>query len=136
MGQPGIGVMIGYLASNADSVKAFNGAIGKTITALTLGEDDALHFTFEDGSKIKLFDDGQSCCENRYMRTDDNLADYVGAQLLDAEIKEAPSVKYEYGEHEVQFLEVRTSKGCFTMASHNKHNGYYGGFLIRAATEA
>ena len=136
MGQLGIGVMIGYLAGNADSVEAFKGALGKTITALTLGGDDALHFTFEDGSKIKLFDDGQSCCESRYMRTDDSLADYVGAQLLDAEIKAGPTQEGEYGdEHEVQFLEVRTSKGCFTMASHNEHNGYYGGFMIRAAKE-
>jgi hypothetical protein len=131
-----MGVMINYLAGNADSVDAFTAAINKTITALSLGDDDALHFAFDDGSKIKLFDDGQSCCESRYMRTDDNLADYVGAQLLGAEIKEAPSVPAEYEEHEVQFLEVRTSKGCFTMTSHNEHNGYYGGFSIRAAKEA
>lgn len=136
MGQPGIGVMIGYLAGNAESVEAFKGALGKTISALTLGDDDALHFGFEDGSKIKLFDDGQSCCESRYMRTDDNLSDYIGAQLLDAEIKDGPTQEGECGdEHEIQFLEVRTSKGCFTMASHNEHNGYYGGFLIRAAKE-
>jgi len=131
-----MGVMINYLAGNADSVDAFTSAMNKTITALSLGDDDALHFAFDDGSKIKLFDDGQSCCESRYMRTDDNLADYVGAQLLGAEIKEAPSVPAKYEEHEVQFLEVRTSKGCFTMASHNEHNGYYGGFSIRAAKEA
>lgn len=135
MEQLGMGVMIGYMAGNADSVDAFKGALNKTITGLTLGDDNALHFTFEDGSKIKLFDDGQSCCESRYMRTDDNLSDYIGAQLLDAEIKEAPGVPDEYGEHEVQFLEVKTSKGSFTMASHNEHNGYYGGFLIRAARE-
>ena len=135
MGQLGIGVMINHLAGNADSVDAFTAAMNKTIAALSLGGDDALHFTFNDGSKIKLFDDGQSCCESRYMRTDDNLADYVGAQLLGAEIKEAPSIPAEYEEHEVQFLEVRTSKGCFTMASHNEHNGYYGGFSIRAAKE-
>lgn len=135
MGKPGMGVMIGYLAGDAESVDVFNGALNKTITELTLGDDDALHFTFGDGSKIKLFDDGQSCCETRYMRTDDNLSDYIGAQLLDAEIKEAPGVPDAYGEHEVQFLEVKTSKGCFTMASHNEHSGYYGGFLIRAAKE-
>lgn len=135
MGQFGIGVMIGYLAGNADSVDAFKGALNKTIAGLTLGDDDALHFTFEDGSKIKMFDGGQSCCESRYMRTDDNLSDYIGAQLLGAEIKEAPDIQDEYGEHEVQFLEVKTSKGSFTMASHNEHNGYYSGFLIRAAIE-
>ena len=58
------------------------------------------------------------------------------AGMLGAEIKEAPSIPTEYDEHEVQFLEVLTSKGGFTMASHNEHNGYYGGFLIRAAVES
>jgi hypothetical protein len=137
MGQLGIGVMLGMLGGNADSVAAFTGAIGKTISALRLGDDDALHFEFNDGSKLKLSDDGQSCCETRYMRTDDNLAEYVGAKLLGAEIKEAPDVNDQdgWGDHEVQFLEVQTDRGVFTMASHNEHNGYYGGFLIQASIE-
>lgn len=136
MGNPGMGVMLRMLGGYADSVAAFTGAIGKTIAGLTLGDDDALHFVFNDGSKMKLYDDGQSCCESRYMRTDDNLSDFVGATLLDAETKEAPSVTNEYGEeHEVEFLEVQTDRGVFTMASHNEHNGYYGGFSIVAAVE-
>jgi hypothetical protein len=132
-----MGVMLSMSGGNADSVDAFKGAMGKTIAGLTLGTDDALHFVFDDGSKMKLFDDGQSCCESRYMRTDDNLAEFVGAKLLGAEIKEAPPVKDDddYGEHEVEFLEVQTDRGVFTMASHNEHNGYYGGFSIRAAVE-
>lgn len=104
MGQLGMGVMINMLSGNEDSVKAFTGALNKTITAISLGEDDALHFTFDDGTKIKIFDDGQSCCESRYMRTDDNLADFVGAMLLGIEIKDAPNAPAEYNEHEVQFL--------------------------------
>ena len=132
-----MGVMLSMLGGNADSVDAFKGAMGKTIAGLTLGADDALHFVFDDGSKMKLFDDGQSCCESRYMRTDDNLAEFVGAKLLGAEIKGAPPVKDDddYGEHEVEFLEVQTDRGVFTMTSHNEHNGYYGGFSIRAAVE-
>ena len=135
MGQPGMGVMIGMLGGNADSVAAFTGAVGKTIAALRLGDDDALHFEFSDGSKLKLFDNGQSCCEARYMLTDDNLADFVGAKLLGAEIKEAPDVEAEYGTHEVAFLEIQTDRGAFTMANHNEHNGYYGGFWVIAAAE-
>ena len=137
MGQLGMGVMIGMLCGNYDSAVAFTGAIGKTITDLTLGNDDALHFVFADGSKIKMFDDGQSCCENRYMQTDDNLADFVGAKLLGAQIKDAPNVTDEdgYGEREVQFLEFQTDRGVFTMASHNEHNGYYGGFSIAVVSE-
>lgn len=131
----GLGVMISMLGGNAEPVAAFTSAVGKTITSLTLGDDDALHFVFNDGSKMKLFDDGQSCCESRYMRTDDDLAEFIGAKLLGAEIKEAPSIETGYDCHDVEFLEVKTDRGVFTMASHNEHNGYYGGFSIRAAVE-
>jgi hypothetical protein len=132
-----MGVMIAQLGGNADSVDAFTGSLNKTITALTLGSDDALHFHFDDGTKLRIFDDGQSCCEARYMRTDDNLGDFLGAKLLGAEIKDAPNVTdNEYDEHEVQFLEVKTDKGSFVMSSHNEHNGYYGGFAIRCALES
>ena len=135
MGKLGMGVMIKMLSGNASSVEAFTGAIGKTIAALKLGEDEALHFVFEDGTKLMLFDDGQSCCESRYMSTDDKLDEYVGAKLLGAEIKEAPGIPMEYEEHDVEFLEVQTDKGVFTMSSHNEHNGYYGGFSITAKVE-
>ena len=132
----GFGVMLGYMAGNENSAAAVTSAISKKITGLTLGDDDALHFVFEDGLKIKIEDTGQSCCESRYMRTDDNLADFIGAVLLGGELKDAPSTVDEWGtEHEVQFLEIKTSKGVFTMASHNEHNGYYGGFCIRASVE-
>lgn len=135
MGLIGMGVALQLLGSNEDSVDAFTGSIGKTIAELTLGDDDSLHFVFIDGSKMRLFDAGQSCCESRYMRTDDVLADYVGAQLTGAELKDVTEGDVGDEVHEVQFLEVKTSKGSFTMASHNEHNGYYGGFAIRAATE-
>ena len=130
-----MGVMLAELGGNEESVKAFTSCLNKTITALSLGEDDALHFVMDDGTKMRLYDDGQSCCEHRYMRTDDKLADFVGAKLLGAEVKPAPSVPDQYGEHEVAFLDVKTDKGVFQMASHNEHNGYYGGFAIRAALE-
>ena len=143
MSKPGIGAMLSYLGGNEDSVKAFTGALGKTLVALEIREVEAyrstgdqvgsaLRLSFTDGTAIELYDDGQSCCESRYMRTDDKLADFIGAQFLEAEIKDAPPLPSEYDEHEVQFLDVTTSKGVFQIASHNEHNGYYGGFSIRA----
>jgi len=133
----GMGVMLGYLAGNGESVAAYHAAIGKEIASLTLGEDDALHFVFSDGFKLKVSDEGQSCCESRYMRTDDDLQSFIGATVLGMEIKEAPSIEGEYGDsHDIQFFEVQTDRGVFTMASHNEHNGYYGGFCIRLAVEA
>jgi len=110
-------------------------AAGKKITKLELASDKLI-FTFADGSMIKLWDDGQSCCEKRYMHTDDDLPYYIGSRLLDIEIRDAPDVPDEYDYHEVQFLLVTTSKGVFTMVTHNEHNGWYGGFSIRCQDEA
>ena len=80
MSQLGIGVMMGLLSDDSHSVEAFQKNVGKVITALTIAEDRLL-FTFEDGIKMKLFDNGQSCCERRYMHTDDDIQDFVGAVL-------------------------------------------------------
>jgi hypothetical protein len=132
----GIGVMIEMLGGNSDSVKVVRASLGKTISTVRLGEDDALHFEFEDGSRMQLADHGQSCCESRYMRTDDNLDEFAGSVLTNIELKDAPDVSDDLGDvHEVQFLVVTTSKGTFTLSSHNDHNGYYGGFAIEASEE-
>ena len=125
--------MIGMLSGDRGG-EYLQEAIGKTISEVTLVVD-ALHFVFTDGSKIKLFDNGQSCCESRYMRTDDTLTDYAGAELLDVSLEDAPDLEAGGESHEVQFLRVKTSKGMFVMSSHNEHNGYYGGFWIVVVKE-
>jgi hypothetical protein len=74
------------------------------------------------------------------MTCDDNLEDYIGAHFTglirksQSEIPQLPDEdNYTSNDtHEVQWLEVVTSKGCFTIAAHNEHNGYYGGFDIDA----
>ncbi len=132
MNQLGMGVLIGMLGSNKDSVSAFKAAVGKEITALSLDEEE-LVFTFTDSSKMKLFDDGQSCCEERYMHSNDDIQAFIGAKLISAEVRDVTDIDSEYGVHEVAFLIVTTSLGVFTVETHNIHNGYYGGFLIRAA---
>lgn len=134
-GNLGMGVMIRMLSGNEETVKAYKAAIGKKIKKCFL-KDDALHIHFVDGSGIRLSDEGQSCCESRYMSTDDDLAYYKNTKLVKIEIKTAPNMPDEYGEHEVQFLEVTTGKGSFQMANHNEHNGYYGGFWITIKEES
>lgn len=137
MSQRGMGVMIGMLSGNSDSVEAYNGAIGKEIASVALDDEETLRFKFTDGTGLRVADEGQSCCESRYMRTDDDLSHFVGATLTGMEIKDGPEEEGEYGDvHEVQFLEVTTSKGSFQMASHNEHNGYYGGFWIQCHADA
>lgn len=133
MSQNGMGVMLGILGGNKETVNTVKSSLNKTIEKVWLDEDtDRLIFKFTDGTGMYLFDDGQSCCEIRYMVTDDDLSEYQGAKLLDVELKDAPYQIDEYEVHEIQFLDVKTDKGVFQMANHNEHNGYYGGFYLVA----
>lgn len=134
---PGIGAMLHILGggSKEDPSKY----TGKTISSISLqdvGEiysDDlptyqSLKIIFTDGTTIVISDQGQSCCETRYMRTDDDLQSIVGGTIIKIEGKEGPSIEAEYEEHEICFVEIQTDKGFITLANHNEHNGYYGGF--------
>jgi len=112
------------------SFKALTASLGKTISLLSLGKDDGLHFTFQDGSRLRIFDRQETMFADKYMRTDDKLDEYLGAQLLGLEIKIGPSVRADSGVHDVAFLEVQTSKGVFTMSNHNEHSGCYAGLSI------
>lgn len=118
------------------SAAAIAAARGKIIAALAIGDADetALDIRFTDGTGLQLFDNGQSCCEHRYMRTDDDLTYFVGATFLDADLRAAAETveDTDYSVHEVQFLHVRTSRGTIVCANHNEHNGYYGGFSLEA----
>lgn len=110
-------------------------SVGKVIKDISLGENwrgaSSLTILFEDGTGLVFLDDGQSCCENRYMSVDgDDLSEFVGAKYVEAFVRDAPDIEDECGVHEVQFLEIRTSKGSITVSNHNEHNGYYGGFDI------
>ena len=134
MSNLGLGVLIKMLGGNAESAAAYSAAMGKTIKSVAMKHDE-LRFRFEDGTGIALRDEGQSCCESRYMSTDDDLEAFVGATLGSAEVRPGPSVEKDYGEcHDTEFLVVETSLGSFTCVTHNEHNGYYGGFSVRART--
>jgi hypothetical protein len=127
----GMGVMISALSEDGSSARAVQECLQRPLSEVTL-RDNALFLTFDDGV-LRVFDDGQSCCEARYMVTDDDLDSFAGATLLDLSVEDGPGVEDEWGEaHEMQFLHVKTSKGSFTMSNHNEHNGYYGGFYLKA----
>ena len=127
----GVGVMFGILGGNEETVTSIQSSLNKTIEKVEL-DDEQLFISFIDGSELVIWDGGQSCCESRYMTTDDNLSDFNGATLLDMELKSVEYEDLDYGEHEIQFLDVKTSEGVFTIVNHNEHNGYYGGFWIQA----
>lgn len=114
-----------------ESIETFQAHKEKEIRDLGI-IDDALLFTFTDDTCMKLSDGGQDCCEHRWMHTDDNLSDFIGAILQGADVREG-STTHENGKpKESQFLIVSTSKGQFTVVNYNKHNGYYGGFSVVA----
>jgi hypothetical protein len=134
MGQLGIGAMLHYLGgwSENDPGKY----AGRQIVAASM-QDDRLSLTFADGVKIAIWDNGQSCCEHRYMRSDDDVQSLVGHKLARIEAKPGNDVEGEYGDvHEVVFVEVGTDAGFITLANHNEHNGYYGGFGLTITEEA
>lgn len=128
----GLGVMINMLSDNGESVKVFLSKVGKVIKSLEI-KDNALLFSFvSDDEQMIIYDDGQSCCEYRYMHTDDDLEYYIGSRLMSMEVSNGPEEFDEWGEvRESQFLKITTSKGVFTVVNYNEHNGYYGGFFVR-----
>lgn len=98
----GLGVMIKTLGGNEETVTAIKKSLGKTIQKVWLDKDrESLMFEFSDDTKLEIYDDGQSCCEIRHMETDDDLSEFVGAKILDFELKDAPDQEDEYGVHEV-----------------------------------
>ena len=135
----GIGVMLHMLGDDGkETCAALVAATDKRIASIGLNQspeqwpEDNLVFRFDDGSGIRIYDDGQSCCENRYMTTDDDLQAFVGAQFVEAAVQSAANQPDKWGEHEVGFLIITTSLGAFTVETHNEHNGYYGGFWLVA----
>lgn len=125
MSQPGIGAMLHYLSggSGKDPAKYY----GKTIKAAEI-KDDKFRIEFTDSVAIELWDDGQSCCEHRYMSTDDDVSSLIGKRLVKIEAKEHKEESADYEEHEMVFVEVAVEDGWITIVNHNEHNGYYGGF--------
>lgn len=138
MGDLGLGAMLSILAGNKKSVEAWQSGLGKIITRLTMdddanGGDGALYIEFGDDTAIELYDCARSCCESRYLVCDDDLGNFIGSALVDAEVNEAftpDGDEDDYEVHEQSFLIVHTSGGDFTVSAHNRHNGYYGGIYI------
>ena len=135
LGNLGMGVIFGMLGGNEDSVKAYRKSVGQFIKSITLQnkeDPEYIKVVFESGYAIKILDNGRSCCETRYITTDDDLPYYTGAILNNIKTESAPNVRSEddYDCHEKEFLRIYTSKGVIVFETHNIHNGYYGGFLI------
>lgn len=103
---------------------------GRTVIAADISENE-FRLSFEDGARIMIWDDGQSCCESRYLTTDDDLGDLIGKKFWYVETK--PVEVQEDGDesHEIVFVEIGYEDDHITLASHNRHNGYYSGATLR-----
>ena len=102
---------------------------GKVVKSVDMSEDE-LNIRFEDDTGITITDEGQSCCEHRYMTTDDDVQSLVGSVIQTIMVKSGPDFEDDYDVHEQEFLEIQTNKGFITIVNHNEHNGYYGGFSL------
>lgn len=141
----GMGAMIALMSGGGDTPRALEEAYGKTIADVRMEEGDSgfyghededtyagLEFAFDDETALRVWDAGQSCCESRFMTTEDDLGLYAGADLLSIEVRDVQENDLHGEVQEIAFLVVKTSKGEFTVKTYNEHNGYYGGFVIQA----
>jgi hypothetical protein len=103
---------------------------GKQIASISISDDTACVFKFTDGSAATISDEGQSCCESRWMTCDDDLEVHKDAILKGIEILESDDEPVDDNSEctEIVFLRIDTSAGSFRLCMHNSHNGYYGGF--------
>jgi hypothetical protein len=109
--------------------------MGMEIVDISIGGDsvERLLISFTNGRSLGIMDTGQSCCESRYMTCDDDLSGHAGGYLLSIDLAAGGGdVDDTYECHETQFVKVQTTKGSFTLVTHNAHNGYYGGFSLEA----
>lgn len=108
---------------------------GKKIKSAIMTEK-TLSLTLDDDKTIYVWDDGQDCCEHRYMTTDDDVQSLVGNILIRIEAKDAACSAERWDVHEQVFVEIGTDKGFITIVNHNEHNGFYGGFSLTVTEQA
>lgn len=76
----------------------------------------------------------EACSEKGILETQDDLDDYIGAEILDIEIvdtekdiyKSLTDRVYRFYSFNAEFVNIKTSKGKLQFAVYNAHNGYYG----------
>ncbi len=131
----GIGVVLHYLSGGSE--ESADNYYGRKVVAASLdSQANKVFLTFDDGVRIAIWDDGQSCCESRYITCDDDLSRIVGGDLVAIETKDGPDTEDEWGGcHEQVFVDVITTEGTVTFTTHNEHNGYYGGFGLTITEE-
>lgn len=94
-------------------------AVGKQITS-AYKSDNQICINFIDNSKLLIFDDGQSCCEHRYLTCDDYLEGMIGeffSSISTTCCDNLDSSEDMY--HEVRFVTIYTNRDHYTACTHN-----------------
>lgn len=102
-------------------MQALSRAKGKTIESITFSQTSADRYenkmviTFDNGDALAVYDDGQQCCERRYMVANEDMSFYPGAEFYDLDVRDAVISTLSDGDIlELQFMIVSTSFGSFT----------------------
>lgn len=137
--QDGLTVMIDNLfGDKAGTINALQSAVNHTISDIKLEDNMNIKITLDTGDILVITDEGQSCCEQRYITCDADLPTYVGKKILnfrqdEYRASDEEQENSEWGDaHEIQNLIIVTDEGNIDFVTHVVHNGYYGGFVIRA----
>lgn len=109
--------------------------LGKRIIEAVLDKDGNCHsgilrLTFETSIVMEIFDDGQLCCEGRWISTEDDVTQLVGAKLLAINVVDGPFSDIDEDIKELAFVIIQTTRGQLVLNTYNEHNGYYGGFDV------
>lgn len=91
-----------------------------------------------------LIDNEQSCCESfGYLASDDDLAQFVGADLREVRLTDTAlnqqrvndSEYWAGGDGGIQFVDFVTDREVLQLAVYNGHNGYYGHGIVVACDD-
>lgn len=127
-------------AEAADERPAMEAEIIKSIEEVeNIQPEGAPSYELTDGYKIVtnrqtilvLVSNDQSCCEHwGYLSTNDNVQEFVGAELRDVTLTDTALHTIEdisdFDEGDIQFVNFETNRGTLQLAVYNAHNGYYG----------
>lgn len=103
---------------------------------------DGYEISTEDKKIFVLIGNSQSCCEDwGYFSSEDNLTDFIGADLLEVNLTDTERnhkklkevLEYGLDDGGIQFVDFVTTKGVFQLAVYNAHNGYYGHDILIAS---
>ena len=120
----------------------------ETILGITEFEGQRPNWGSESGFKITTdeqvitlaISDNASCCEHwGYFLTEDDPAEFVGAELRGVTLTDTNRSSRTFGEGwrdddnhvsldagDVMFVDIETDRGVLQFVAYNAHNGYYG----------